>query len=51
MEKVIKEELTKYLDDNMYETIDRYELQSIVQKVILKMLLEIRTDEKYEEEP
>lgn len=50
MNKIIRDEITKYLDVNMDETIDRNELQNIVQKVIIKMLLEIRTDGKDQEE-
>lgn len=49
MDKMIRGEITKYLDEKADETVDRGELQGIVEQAIQKILFEIRMNQGDEE--
>jgi hypothetical protein len=48
--KDVKEEIIQYLDEHIEETIDRNELQELIERAIIKTLVQIRIESE-EEEP
>jgi hypothetical protein len=47
--KDVKEEIIQYLDEHIEETIDRNELQELIERAIIKTLVQIRIESEDEE--